>query len=180
MEAFRRLGRMKEEVWLAVVGEGPEHSHLADQARAWGLSPRVILAGARPHGEIANWMSAADVFALPSYNEGVPMVVYEAMACALPVVATRVGGIPEVALHETTALLVPPRAVEPLVQALQQLVESADLRRAMGRAGHQRVHRAFLWPHSAHVVLDLYRETLARRERSLPAGSHGLCHSDAL
>src|SRR3546814_5870610 len=90
---------------LAFVGDGPARSALARRRDEHGLGERVILAGARPHAELPTWMQAADLLCLPSHSEGVPNVVLEAMSCGLPVVATRVGGIPEV-LPDLAGILV--------------------------------------------------------------------------
>src|SRR3546814_12112350 len=92
---------------LAFVGDGPARSALARRRDEHGLGERVILAGARPHAELATWMQAADLLCLPSHSEGVPNVVLEAMSCGLPVVATPVGGIPEL-LPALSGILGPP------------------------------------------------------------------------
>ena len=94
---------------LIMLGDGP----LAGNARALGdqlhFGPNVVLAGRKSAAEIARYMQAADVLCVPSVNEGVPNVVLEAFACGLPVVASRVGGIPEVHPGETCGRLVEPR-----------------------------------------------------------------------
>ena len=84
-----------------------------------------------------------DVVALPSWTEGLPLVVLEAMAAARPVVATPVGGTPEVVLDGETGLLVPPRDPRALAAALQRLVDDADLRRRLGEAGKRRAVERF-------------------------------------
>lgn len=119
LDAFASAPDMPADCRLAFVGDGPARSALARRRDEHGLGERVILAGARPHAELPTWMQAADLLCLPSHSEGVPNVVLEAMSCGLPVVATRVGGIPEV-LPDLAGIMVPPRDVPALAAALAE------------------------------------------------------------
>ncbi|MCC7491667.1 MAG: glycosyltransferase [Fimbriimonadaceae bacterium] len=123
--AFRRLKRIDlllealgrlPEARLALVGDGPERTRLADQARRLGVAHRLLWAGALPSARVATWYAAADLVVLASEREGTPTVLTEALACGTPVVATRVGGIPE--LVGDAALLVEPGAARALADAL--------------------------------------------------------------
>ncbi|HEX6276476.1 MAG TPA: glycosyltransferase family 4 protein [Polyangiaceae bacterium] len=95
------------------------------RAIASELGVHATFVGARPHEEIATWLAACDLLALPSWNEGMPNVVLEALASGRPVVATRVGGIPDVVASETLGALVPPRQPEALAAALERVLSSA-------------------------------------------------------
>ncbi|WP_202840268.1 glycosyltransferase family 4 protein [Luteimonas saliphila] len=106
LEAFPAVVARQPEARLAFVGSGAAAATLSRRAQQLGIADMVLLAGARPHEQLALWMQAADLLSLPSHNEGVPNVVLEAMACGLPVVATAVGGIPEV-LPAHAGILVP-------------------------------------------------------------------------
>lgn len=97
--------RQRSDLHLAIVGNGPCRPALVELVRALGLEDRVCLVGAVPHHELNRWYSAADVFCLASAREGLPNVVLEALACGTPVVATPVGGIPEVISSERVGLL---------------------------------------------------------------------------
>lgn len=106
LEAFPAVLGHHPAARLVMVGEGASRATLLARGRQLGIEDRLVLVGARPHDQLPVWMRAADLLSLPSHNEGVPNVVLEAMACGLPVVASRVGGIPEV-LPETAGILVP-------------------------------------------------------------------------
>jgi glycosyltransferase involved in cell wall biosynthesis len=100
------VARLSSDVMLVIVGEGPQRSQLENQIRRCGLGEKVKLVGTVPHDELSSWYSAADVFCLASSREGCPNVVLEAMACGRPVVATRVGGIPELVVSSALGMLV--------------------------------------------------------------------------
>jgi teichuronic acid biosynthesis glycosyltransferase TuaC len=117
LEAFVRLSKSRPQLQLAIVGQGPYCDTLRRRVAMAGMEGHVILPGRCDAAGIAQWMRAADIFCLPSYSEGCPNVVVEALACGRPVVATHVGGIPEL-VKETCGLLVPPRDVTALRVAL--------------------------------------------------------------
>jgi glycosyltransferase involved in cell wall biosynthesis len=117
LEAFPAVLTERPGARLVYIGSGPAQASLLDRADAMGCSGQVELAGPMPHDALADWFLAADVLCLPSHNEGVPNVVLEAMACGTPVVATMVGGIPEVVPH-FAGLLVPPREPDALAASL--------------------------------------------------------------
>ncbi len=117
VEALGRLARNGGAPAGAILGSGPYRTALERAIRARGLQGRVHLAGAADHPVMATWYAAADAVCLPSLMEGVPNVVLEALACGRPVVATAVGGIPEV-MDETCGALVPAGDVEALAEAL--------------------------------------------------------------
>ena len=132
------------ELW--VVGERLDSDRGEDMAAccaAAGLGDRLRLLGYR--ADVAAVLAAADIFVLPSYFEGLPMSVIEAMLTGLPVVATGIRGPREQVVPEVTGLLVPARTVEPLAAALSRLAGDPALRAAMGEAGRAR-------------ALDLYDE----------------------
>jgi len=121
-----------EPLHLVVVGDGHLRESLERLARDLGIADRVRFLGARR--DLGNLMSAMDMFVMPSLWEGLPLSMVLAMGAGLPVVATRVAGIPEVVQDGTTGLLVPPNDARSLGEALAQLVRNQDLRRALGTA----------------------------------------------
>jgi len=117
LEAFPALLAAQPLARLIYVGTGAARATLLERAKVLGCLDRVEIAGAVAHAELGDWFRAADLLCLPSHNEGVPNVVLEAMACGTPVVASRVGGIPEVVPHYA-GILVPPHQREALSAAL--------------------------------------------------------------
>ncbi|HYF37362.1 MAG TPA: glycosyltransferase, partial [Prosthecobacter sp.] len=113
-------GKLKEQFHLILIGSGPLEAELLALAESSGLGrDRVILAGRKAPEEVAHFMRAADVVCLSSHNEGVPNVVLEALASGRPVVASNVGGVPEL-LSERTGILVPPEDPEALAAGLEE------------------------------------------------------------
>jgi glycosyltransferase involved in cell wall biosynthesis len=139
VDAFVGLAADFPALLLVVVGQGAERGAMIERVASTGLSDRVRFMGTQDHAAIAAWFAAADLLCLPSHNEGVPNVVLESMACGLPVVATRVGGIPEV-LPPHAGLLVP--ASDPA--ALQAALRSA-LRTPWDRARIAAHASGFSW-----------------------------------
>lgn len=117
VRAFAVVSRARRDASLVMVGTGPCLGQCRGLAKALGVSVRFV--GARPHAEIPDWLAAADVLALPSWAEGTPNVVLEALACGRRVVATAVGGIPDVVSSDRLGTLVPPRDPPALARALE-------------------------------------------------------------
>lgn len=150
LRAWPAVLSARPDAWLVLVGEGGERDRLEAQARALGVHPRVIFAGRRPSRPSLHWLF--DVSVLCSTGEGFPNSVVEAMASARPVVATRVGGIPDVVIDGTTGFLVAPSAPEQLAQRIVQLLGDPELRASMGQAGAQRAAGTF---HATRVLASL-------------------------
>jgi glycosyltransferase involved in cell wall biosynthesis len=110
---------------LAVVGDGPEEGALRARARRGEISERVVFAGARAHAEVPLWIAAADVTALASRKEGHPNAVVESLAGGRPVVATRVGGVPEILTSDALGVMVEPEDPRALAAALDDAVQRA-------------------------------------------------------
>lgn len=141
---------------LYVVGErlaSDRGEDVGAMLRGSGVGARLHLLGYRE--DVAAVLAASDVFVLPSYFEGLPMSVIEAMLCGLPVVASDIPGPREQVVHEVTGLLVPPREVAPLAAALQRLVGDPGLRAAMGAAGRARAVTLFDEKQVVERTLDL-------------------------
>jgi len=160
--AAGELRSTRPRLQLVLVGEGPMHAELAALAAAGDLPVRF--AGTRPPAEVARWMCASDLVTLPSYSEGHPNVLVEALACGRPVVATPVGGIPEV-VDAASGVLVPARDPAALADGLRQAQERDWDEAALAR----RFSRD--WRQVAQDTLLACEEVLAeaRGERALYA-----------
>lgn len=113
-----REGRLDADDLLCLVGDGPLRQSLEARARAGGIADRIRFVGMVPQTDVARWVAAASLLCLPSRNEGTPNVVVEALASGVPVVASRVGGIPDLVREGESGLLVPPGDVPALSAAL--------------------------------------------------------------
>jgi glycosyltransferase involved in cell wall biosynthesis len=139
LEALADVVARGQDVTLEIVGEGPAGEALRARAGALGVAERVQWLGAVGQDEIRRHYEEADAFCLPSFAEGVPVVLMEAMAMQLPVVATRIAGIPELIDDGVSGLLVAPARAGELADALDQLAASPELRGRLGRAGREAV-----------------------------------------
>ena len=145
---------------LDLVGEGPMRPAIEKQIESLGISGSVRLLGART--DVPDLLGAADLFVLPSLSEGMPGSVLEAMAMALPVVATRAGGTGEIVVDRTTGLLVEPGDRAGLAAALGALAADRERARALGRAGLSRVHQRYTRSAFIQAHERLYDEVAAR------------------
>ena len=121
IEAMARLQDRKD-TELALVGNGSQEGMLRERAQALGVTDRVRFCGRRPHAEIPDWLTACDLFCLPSRREGCPNVVLEALASGRPVVGACVGGIPEL-VHPGNGLLIPPEDPDALAAGLRSALD---------------------------------------------------------
>ena len=142
-----------------LVGDGPHRRALEGLAARLGVADRVVFAGARD--DVPSLLAAADLFVLPSLTEALPTVVAEAMAAGLPIVATTVGGIPEMVGHAEAALLVPPSDPAALAAAVCRLLANPRQAAAMGRAGRRVVAARFDIRAQAKALADDYRALAA-------------------
>jgi glycosyltransferase involved in cell wall biosynthesis len=155
VHAFARLAHELPEWRLVCAGSG-----VVDEIRALaaelGIADRVECTGWLDAEAKTGVLRSASIFALPSYAEGLPMAVLEAMAWALPVVATPVGGIPGAVRHGQTGILVPPRDIDALAAALRELMRSPQRRQALGAAARASIEREFSLDASIERLLAIY------------------------
>jgi glycosyltransferase involved in cell wall biosynthesis len=139
---------------LLIVGEGPERERLDRAIRLHGLGDCVIFAGQTR--DVAPYYAIADVLALPSHSEGSPNVLLEAMAASVPIVATSVGGVPEIAFANENALLVPAREPKLFAAALRRLIGEPNLRRTLSANASERVEKDFSPESYAQSLIKIY------------------------
>ena len=139
---------------LVVVGDGPERRTLEGVVADEGLQSQVRFLGYRQ--DARRWLAACDVYVNSSISEGVSLTILEAMAAGLPVVATRVGGTPEV-VDESCGRLVPARDAQALASVLRELAGDPALCGHLGRAGRARVETQFTLDRMVGAYRDVYR-----------------------
>lgn len=145
---------------LVVVGRGPLREELERLALSLEIEDRVLFAGFRE--DMPAVMGAFDIFALTSDSEGFPISLLEAMAAGRPVVATRVGGVPELVIDGTTGKLTPPGDAGAVAEALAFFADPSD-RKAFGAAGRRRVQEGFSLDHMLEETMAVYRDCLSLR-----------------
>jgi sugar transferase (PEP-CTERM/EpsH1 system associated) len=153
-EACRILNESAYQFRLFVVGDGPLKDQLEAVAYSLGIDKQVIFTGMRD--DIPDLMRAMDIFVLSSLSEGISITLLEAMSCCLPIVATEVGGNPEVVVDGLTGFLVPPQHPELLADKLRVLITDQQLRQQMGKVGRQRVVNHFSIKETAEKYRQLY------------------------
>jgi glycosyltransferase involved in cell wall biosynthesis len=149
-----------------LVGMGTDHASLGEELRARGISEHVIAAGYR--ADVQTCYAAMDISVLTSSTEGLSITLLESMKAGLPVVATRVGGNPEVVIEGATGFLVDLDDVSAFVERVVVLVRDPDRRRTMGIAGRQRVTTHFAMEAVAQRYLDVYADVLDDGRPTLP------------
>jgi teichuronic acid biosynthesis glycosyltransferase TuaC len=149
--------------YLAVVGDGPLRGALEARVAELGLTDTVRFAGKVAHDDVGTWMGACDVLVLPSLSEGLPTVICEAMVVGRAVVATAVGGTPELVEPGVTGQLVPPGDVPSLADAIVDVLGTPGRAEAMGGAAAARAADTLTWAAVAARIEDVYREVLSRR-----------------
>lgn len=158
IRAFARLREAVPDARLRLYGSGEMEAKLRRLAGELGISASVQFMGAIPHAEIAEALAESDVMIMPSRSESFGLAAVEAQAMAVPVVATRVGGILEAVADGVGGLLAPAEDVEALAGHLRRLAADADLRHAMGRNGRRYVEEHFDWERTLDQMEALYAE----------------------
>jgi glycosyltransferase involved in cell wall biosynthesis len=162
LEAFSTLRATRPSLRLVLAGEGSEADALRDQAQRLGLDGAVELPGWVGPSTKVDLLARAACFVLPSYREGLPLALLEAMVVGVPVVATPVGGVPDVVQNGRHALLVPPTDVAALALAVGRVLDEPDVAARLARAAQERALEEYTSDALAERVGALYRTVLAR------------------
>jgi glycosyltransferase involved in cell wall biosynthesis len=161
LQAFVQFSRGCQNPHLLLVGDGEERQVFERSACNMGINERVHFTGDR--ADVVDIYPLLDLYVQPSYTEGISLTMLEASSCALPVVATRVGGNPEIVVDGKTGLLVPPRDPDALAEATLWMWENRERATAMGRAARQRVKEKFSLDRMVRDYLELYHELYERK-----------------
>ena len=168
LRAFQALHQTTPEAVLLVVGRGDLETEVKRQAEALRLGGAVRFLGTRD--DVPALMNAADVFVMSSWWEGLPLVLLEASAVGLPIVATDVGGNAEIVAHEVSGLILPPRDSAALTTALTRVLRMRpDERRRMGEAGRSRIEAEYDIERTLDVWESIYAELVGRARHAIRA-----------
>jgi glycosyltransferase involved in cell wall biosynthesis len=163
LEAVSRIRH--PDISLRIIGTGQIESKLRELARELKIDGKVEFHGYRNQSDLCKLYNDADLFVLPSMAESFGMVILEAMSCGLPVVATRVGGIPEVVTNGENGLLVQPGDVESLIAGIKTLSTDPVLRDRFSKNNISKVRRCFAWAHIAMKYEEIYEGSLGGNPR---------------
>lgn len=148
--------------FVALVGEGPLRPALERRVAELGLHDSVRFAGKIPHTDVGAWMGACDLLVLPSLSEGLPTVICEAMVAGRAVIATAVGGTPELVEDGVTGALIPPNNVPALADALSWVLDTPGRSAKMGEAAALRAGKSLTWDAVAGQIESVYRDVIDR------------------
>jgi glycosyltransferase involved in cell wall biosynthesis len=160
IEAIGQLIDEGRAIQLCLIGDGPDRSSLERLVQERGLAGCVSFEGSVNQDRIRSFYEAADVFALASFAEGIPVVLMEAMSMEIPCITTRINGIPELIRDGTDGLLVAPSDSGAVAAAIARLMDDAGLRELLGNAGRQRIQQAYDLGKSADRLADVFRSRL--------------------
>jgi glycosyltransferase involved in cell wall biosynthesis len=170
VEGFRLAHQAHESIELKIAGEGSQRQEVAHALRRHGLEKKCLLKGVYTTlAERSRFMQGMDVFVLPSLTEGTPNAIIEAMAHARPIVATEVGGIPDL-VTEDVGILVPPGDAQALGAAMSRLAGDAELRHRMGLAARAKYEQLFT-PRAVLPMLTQFYERVATQSRATGNGN---------
>jgi glycosyltransferase involved in cell wall biosynthesis len=158
LEAMQKLAVRNPQAKLVLLGEGEEQAEMRSLCNSFGIAEHVRFAGFQPN--VAEWLAAADVNVLPTFYEGFPLTVLEAMAAALPTVASNVGGIPETIEDGISGVLVSPGDPGKLANAITSLISDAETRARLGAAARARVLQYFTAEQQVQATENMYLDLL--------------------
>jgi L-malate glycosyltransferase len=158
LQAFARIRHLRAGMKLAIVGDGPMLDALKSESETLGIRQDCVFALST--NQVADWLRAIDIFVLPSLSEALSNALMEAMACGCPVVASNVGGNPELVWHGERGLLFEPGDAAALASALHNLIEDDARRKRLGRAGAKFLRERFSIQASAHRMGEIYEQLI--------------------
>lgn len=158
ISAFKDVLMQNRNVQLLVVGEGPEEENLRRQILELGIKDKVFLVPGSVFLE--RYLSLLDIFCLPSIHEGLGLSLMEAMAAGRACIASDVGGLPELIIHETDGILVPPKDSSALTSAILRLVNDSQFRNRLAVNAREKAMKSFSIEECVKQVIEVYREVI--------------------
>jgi colanic acid/amylovoran biosynthesis glycosyltransferase len=166
LAAIEHLVKSYANVRLRLVGDGPDREGLEGAIASKGLCRYVTLEGSVNQDRIRDFYRQADIFVLPSFAEGIPVVLMEAMAMEVPCISTFVAGIPELVRNEIDGILIPPSDEQELALSIGRLIDDPDLRRRLGAAGRQRVLEKYDLDRNVARLAEIFAYRIGGHRRS--------------
>ena len=160
LDAVRLLARQGRPVHATFAGDGPDRQRLETMAREYGVTEHVAFLGAVNPESVRGLYAATDAFVLPSFAEGIPVVLMEAMAMEVPCVTTVVNGIPELITSGESGLLVSPSDAAQLADAIENLIANPALRQSLGKAGRRKVTASYDLVRNVARLHNIFRRRL--------------------
>ena len=161
IKSAARVIQHNPDILFVVAGKGPSRKLIEDHIKELGIENNIILTGFVPDELLPVYYNAADYFVLPSASgEGLPLVLFEAMSCGLPVIATMVGGTPEIINHMKNGVLVPPRNPEELAEAILKLLANGELGKEIGEKAKKNIQKRFSWEENVRQLKEVYNQFL--------------------
>ena len=155
VKAFIKLAKKNDKVIFVLIGDGELRPDLEKVIRHAGLSKLVRFEGWKPNAELVEYLNAADLLVVPSRNEGAPIAIMESLACGTPVVATRVGGIPELLINENFGILVEPENHDAFAKGISSALERSWDRGLLNRHAQQ-----YSWENIAPRIYKIYSDMI--------------------
>ena len=168
IEAIAQLAQEHPHLYCVILGDGPQRGDLDAQIARAGLRERIRLGGFRSPGETLSTIKSCDVFVMPSRSEGTPLALLEAAALCRPILASRVGGIPDLVSDREQALLVAPGDVSALAAGLSWLVDKPQFAARLGMEAQRRVRAEYSLQSQVDATMQVYRNAWARGRNRLP------------
>ena len=166
LEAFRLLRERGVAVRLTLIGSGPDMASLQEFVGRTGLTEQVTFTLALSHQQTLAQLRRADIFALASFAEGIPVALMEAMSLGVPCVSTSIAGIPELIRTGIDGILVPPANPAAFADALEALTSDLALRKSLGNSGRQRIISQYNLPLNQELLVQCFEERLSRTAES--------------
>lgn len=167
LESLAMLKEACPKLTLTVIGDGPDRSRLEERVQNLGLAEQVQFVGYKSQSEVRNFFQETDVFVLPSFAEGVPVSLMEAMASGLPVISTQIAGISELVEDEKSGYLVMPGNTEQIAQKILCLCTEPQTRQAFGNTGRHFVEQEFNLSQETRWFSEVYKAALQNRQLSI-------------
>ena len=159
IESAALVAKNNPDILFVVAGKGPSRKLIEEHIKELGIEENIKLTGFVPDELLPVYYNAADYFVLPSASgEGLPLVLFEAMSCGVPVVATRVGGTPEIIEDMKNGVLVPPRNPEAMAEALSKLLADKTLGKKIGEEAKIIIQKRFSWEENVRQLKEAYSQ----------------------